>query len=79
MGKDKRKNVILKQLIEDMSASIYEQEGTIEFIIEDAVKDIVKENDEGEYVFDIYELKTFTSNILNQCETFITSFIDKEV
>ena len=76
MGIDKRKNAILKELIDNMNGSIYEQEGTIESIIEDAVKDIIKENDEGEYVFDIYELKTFTSNILNQCENFISSFIE---
>ena len=76
MGIDKRKNAILKELIDNMNGSIYEQEGTIESIIEDAfnVNDAYID-DAGDYIFDVYELKSFVSNILKQCENFIESFI----
>jgi hypothetical protein len=73
---DKRKNAILKELINNMNGSIYEQEGTIESIIEDAFNDNdAYIDDAGCYIFDVYELKTFTNNILSQAENFIESFI----
>jgi len=76
MGIDKRKNAILKELIDNMNGSIYEQEGTIESIIEDAFNDNdAYIDDGGDYVFDVYELIKFTKNVLNQCENFIKSFI----
>jgi|LGVE01.1.fsa_nt_gb hypothetical protein len=76
MGIDKRKNAILKELIDNMNNSIYEQEGTIESIIEDAFKvNDAYIDDEGNYTFDVYELKSFVTNILGQCENFIESFI----
>ena len=79
MGIDKRKNAILKELIDNMNGSIYEQEGTIESIIEDAFNNNdAYIDDAGCYIFDVYELISFTKNILNQCENFITSFIKEE-
>jgi len=76
MGIDKRKNAILKELIDNMNGSIYEQEGTIESIIEDAFNDNdAYIDDGGDYVFDVYELIKFTKNVLNQSENFIKSFI----
>ena len=78
MGIDKRKNAILKELIQNMDNDLG-VEGCIENIIDNALENNDSYiDDEDDYIFDIYELKSFVSNILGQCENFIESYI-KEV
>lgn len=73
---DKRKNAILKELIQNMDNDLG-VEGCVENIIDNALADNGSYvDDAGDRVFDVYELKDFVRNILTQCENFITSFIE---
>ena len=76
MGIDKRKNAILKELIQYMDNDLG-VEGCVENIIDNALQNNDSYvDDAGDRVFDVYELKNFTQSVITQCQNFIESFIN---